>query len=102
MLKEFQVSIILGILLASICFFKILLLDGLVFQIQGVTFTSSIVISLAMLITIILSKLVGCTLPLLAKKCKLDPAVIASPLITTIIDILSLVIYCNLAVAFLL
>lgn len=101
MYKEFKVSILLGVFLAVICFGKIILIDGLLFKTQGVTIVSSLVISLAMFVTIVLSKLVGCTLPILTKKCKLDPVVIASPIITTIIDILSLVIYCNLAVAFL-
>lgn len=101
MYKEFKVSIILGVFLAIICLGKIIIIDGLMLKTQGVTIISSFVISLSMVVTIIFSKIIGCTLPILAKKCKLDPAVIASPIITTIIDILSLVIYCNLAVAFL-
>ena len=100
--KEFKVGVLLGLFLGVICFGKILLIDGLLFQIQGVNISSSLVISLAMVITIIISKFIGCSLPMLAKKCGLDPAVIASPLITTIIDILSLVIYCKFVVAFLL
>lgn len=101
MLKEFKVSVMLGASLAVVCFGKLWLVDGMLFKTQGVTMLSSLVISLAMLITIVLSKLVGCSLPLIAKKCKLDPAVMAGPFITTIIDILSLLIYCALAFAFL-
>ena len=101
MFKEFKVSILLGASLAVVCFGKIMLVDGLIFKTEGVTVVSALVISLAMLLTIILSKLVGCALPLLAKKCKLDPAVMASPFITTIIDTLSLLIYCQLALGFL-
>lgn len=100
--KEFKIGVLLGLFLGIICFIKILLIDGLIFQIQGVNIISSLVISLAMVITIIISKFIGCTLPMFAKKCGLDPAVIASPLITTIIDILSLVIFCRFSVAFLL
>ena len=59
------------------------------------------VISLAMMFAIVIAKLIGCTLPLIAKKCKLDPAVMASPFITTIVDALSLFVYCKLALAFL-
>lgn len=101
MFKEFKVSIILGCSLSIVCFGKILLIDGLIFNTPGVSVVSSLVVSLAMLVTIILAKFVGCVLPLLAKKCKLDPAVMASPFITTIIDILSLLIYCQLAFAIL-
>ena len=56
---------------------------------------------MAMFITVVIAKVIGCTLPLLAKKCRLDPAVVASPFITTIVDALSLIIYCNIAVALL-
>lgn len=101
MLKEFLVGLLMGGILSVLCFGKILLLDGLLFGTEGVTVMSALIISLAMFVTILISKLVGCTLPLLAKKCHLDPAVVANPFITTIIDILSLLIYCNLAIAFL-
>ena len=97
MLKEFKVSVLLGGSLAIVCFAKIMVIDGLLFKTDGVTCLSALVISLVMLATIVLSKLVGCSLPLFAKKFKLDPAVMASPFITTIIDILSLLIYCNFA-----
>jgi len=99
--KEFKVSIILGVSLAVVCFFKILLLDGLLFGVEGVDALSAFIISISMLVTIIMAKFVGATLPLIAKKCKLDPAVMASPFITTILDILSLLVYCFLATAFL-
>ena len=51
-----------------------------------------------MFVTIIAAKLIGALLPLLAKKCRLDPAVVASPFITTIVDVLSLTLYCAFAV----
>lgn len=99
--KEIRVSIILGLSLAVVCFGKILLLDGLVFGVEGVDAMSALIISLSMFVTIILAKIVGASLPLIAKKCHLDPAVMASPFITTILDVLSLLVYCFLATTFL-
>lgn len=99
--KEIRVSILLGLSLSIVCFGKILLIDGLLFGVVGVDVMSALIISLAMFITIILAKVVGASLPLIAKKCHLDPAVMASPFITTILDILSLLVYCFLAKCFL-
>lgn len=99
--KEIRVSVILGLSLAVVCFGKILLLDGLVFGVEGVDCMSALIISLSMFVTIILAKIVGASLPLIAKRCGLDPAVMASPFITTILDILSLLVYCFLATTFL-
>ncbi len=98
--KELRASILLAISLALVCFGKLLLIDRLIF---GYDYTTMIcaVVSISMFATIVLAKLVGCALPLLAKKLKLDPAVVASPFITTIIDILSLIIYCFIAMALL-
>jgi magnesium transporter len=84
-----------------VCFGKILLLDGLLFGVEGVDTMSALIISIAMLVTIIMAKFVGASLPLIAKKLHLDPAVMASPFITTILDILSLLVYCFLATTFL-
>ena len=69
-----------------------MLIDRL-FAVQN-GFSIALVICITMLATIVIAKLVGCILPLLAKVCRLDPAVVANPFITTIVDILSLVIYC--------
>jgi Mg/Co/Ni transporter MgtE len=99
--KEIRVSIILGLSLAVVCFGKVLLLDGLLFGVEGVDAMSAFIISISMFVTIVLAKIVGSTLPLIAKKCHLDPAVMASPFITTILDILSLLVYCFLATTFL-
>lgn len=101
MLKEFIVGVLLGLTISVACFGKIMLIDGLLFKTQGVDYMSALIISCAMFVTIVLAKLVGCLLPILAKKCKLDPAVMASPFITTILDTLSLIIYCSLALTFL-
>ena len=100
--KEFIISILLGLSLAVVCFGKIILLDGMVFGVEGVDVMSAFTISLAMFLTIIIAKIVGASLPLIAKKCRLDPAVMASPIVTTILDILSLAIFCGLATLMLL
>lgn len=101
MLKEFIVGVLLGLTISVACFGKIMLIDGMLFKTQGVDYMSALIISVAMFITIVIAKLVGCLLPILAKKCKLDPAVMASPFITTILDTVSLLVYCSLALAFL-
>ena len=93
--KELRVGLIMGLTLGLTCFGKIMLIDGLLLGTAGVSVKSSLVISISLAVTIMLSKLVGSILPLIAKKCRLDPAVMASPFITTIIDILSLLIYCG-------
>ncbi len=101
MLKEFLVSLLVGLSLAVVCFGKILLVDGVIFGTEGVKVGSAAIIASAMFFTIVIAKIVGCSLPLIAKKLKFDPAVMASPFITTIVDILSLLVYCFLATTFL-
>ncbi|MBO5481322.1 MAG: magnesium transporter [Clostridia bacterium] len=94
--KEIRVSVLMGALLAVACFAKVMFLDGVYAVENGVWV--ALVICLSMFVTILLAKLIGAILPLLAKKCRLDPAVVASPFITTIIDVLSLTVYCLFAV----
>lgn len=96
--KELRIGLVMGLTLGITCFAKVMLIDGLLFGTDGVSVKSAFVISISLCITIVISKLVGAILPLLAKKCKLDPAVMASPFITTIIDILSLLIYCGFSI----
>ena len=81
------------------CFVKVLLVDKLYAVANGTLVAA--VISLSMLATVVLAKLIGAMLPLLAKKCRLDPAVVASPFITTMVDVLSLSLYCAFAIALL-
>lgn len=88
--KELRVAILCGLTLAIVNLIKLMIVDR-------VTFLVATVVSLTLLITIIISKIVGCSLPILVKKIHLDPAVMASPIITTIIDALSLVIYFQIA-----
>lgn len=97
--KEIRVSLLLGVILSIACFVKVLLVDKLYAVANGTLVAA--VISLSMLATVVLAKLIGAMLPLLAKKCRLDPAVVASPFITTMVDVLSLTIYCAFAITLL-
>ena len=97
--KEIRVSVLMGVFLSIACFAKVMLIDKLYLVDNGTLV--GLVISLSMLATIIIAKLIGSILPLLAQKCRLDPAVVASPFITTMVDVLSLTIYCAFAVAML-
>lgn len=94
--KELRVSIVCGTTLAAANFAKIMLFDNLVLK-SGISMSVALVVCLTILITVIIAKLVGCTLPLFAKKCGFDPAVMASPFITTIVDAVSLVVYFQMA-----
>ena len=95
--KEVRVSVICGIILAVANLIKLQLVDRLLMSNPEVTLTVSLVISLTLVCTVFCAKVVGCSLPLLAEKIGLDPAVMASPFITTIVDVLSLVIYFQFA-----
>ena len=98
--KELRAGVLLALSLGLVCFAKLTLVDRLLL---GFDYTPMIafIVSLSLAITIIAAKLVGCSLPLVAKAVKLDPAVVASPIITTIVDALSLMVYCNIAIALL-
>ena len=93
LLKEFITALLCGLALAVVCFVKIWLVDKLLFGNEAITLTVDIVVCLALCVTVVLAKVVGCLLPILAKAVKLDPAVMASPFITTIVDALSLLVY---------
>lgn len=98
-LKELVVALLLGLTISVVCFAKLMLLDRL--YDPTITTTISLVISAVCLISIVLAKIVGCLLPILVKAIKLDPAVVASPVMTTIVDALSLIIYCSISIAIL-
>jgi magnesium transporter len=98
--KEIRVAVMLAAVLAVACFAKLQIIDNLIFG-YDYNFTISFVVSISLFATICIAKLVGACLPLLAKKLHLDPAVVASPFITTIVDAISLIIYCQIAVALL-
>ena len=92
--KELLVGILIGATLAVANFVKLLIIDR-------VSVTIAIVVCLTLIVTVIFAKLVGCSLPVLAKRLGFDPAVMASPFITTIVDALSLMMYFKVAGAIL-
>lgn len=89
MFKEFRISLIVGAFLA--------IANGVRIFIQYHNPGLAVVIACSLMGTVIMAKLVGCILPLLAKKVNLDPAIMASPLITTLVDTFSILIYFNIA-----
>ena len=99
--KEIRVAVICGVALSAANFVKLMLVDRLLFHNQLVTIPVAAVICSTMVCTVLCAKLVGCTLPLLAKKIGFAPAVMASPFITTIVDAISLLIYFQFASAIL-
>ncbi|MBR1377237.1 MAG: magnesium transporter [Bacilli bacterium] len=88
--KELRVSILCGVTLAIANFVKLILFDG-------VGFTIALVVCITLVITVLVAKLIGSSLPILAKRLGFDPAVMASPFITTLVDACSLLIYFRMA-----
>ena len=95
--KEWRVSILCGVSLAAVNLVKMLLVDRLLMNNPEVTVTVALTVSLAIVLTVMFAKVVGSSLPILAEKIGLDPAVVATPLITTISDAVSLLIYLEIA-----
>lgn len=89
---EFRVSLVLSIVLAVLNGIRIWITEG--------DFLIALVVSLSIICIVIISQFIGCSLPMLAKKIKLDPAVMAAPLITTIVDAAAILIYFNIATRF--
>ena len=94
--KEIRVGVICGATLSTANFLKIMFVDRLVFH-NPITIEIAFVICITMLLTVVCAKIIGCILPLLAKKLGFDPAVMSSPFITTLVDAVSLLIYFNFA-----
>ncbi len=92
--KEIRVAVLCGLTLAAANFVKLILLDR-----AGIMI--SLTVCLTLVITVIVAKVIGCSLPMLAKKIGFDPAVMASPFITTMVDALSLLVYFGTATALL-
>ncbi len=91
--KELRVSVLCALALGAVSFGKILLVDRLLLSNEAVTVSVSLVVSLTLAFTVMCAKIIGAALPILAKKVRLDPAVMASPFITTIVDAVSLLVY---------
>ena len=99
MFKEARVSLLCGVTLAVANFIKMMLVDRMLLNNEDITLAVALVVCLTLIVTIFFAKLVGCTLPLFAKKLGFDPAVMASPFITTIVDAISLFVYFEIATA---
>jgi magnesium transporter len=96
--KEIRTAVLCGVALAAACFLKILLVDRLLMGNEDVSIMVALVVCITMALTVLVAKVIGCSLPMLAKKVGFDPAVMASPFITTIVDALSLLIYFGTAI----
>ena len=99
--KEIRVAVLCGVTLAACNFVKLLVVDRMILGNTGVNVSVAAVICVTMVFTVLCAKTVGCVLPLLAEKIHLDPAVMASPFISTIVDVLTLLIYFQVAKAIL-
>ncbi|MFW5648527.1 MAG: magnesium transporter, partial [Candidatus Alkaliphilus sp. MAG34] len=88
--KELRVSSLVGFILATVNFFRVII-------IEKVSINIALTVSVTLFFTVILAKVVGGLLPVIAKKLKTDPAIMAGPLITTIVDALALIVYFNIA-----
>ena len=99
--KEIRTAALCGFALAALCFGKIILFDRLLLGNADITLMTAFVVCFTMALTVLIAKIVGCTLPLAAKSLGFDPAVMASPFITTIVDALSLLVYFGIASALL-
>ena len=91
--KEIRTALMCGVALAVVCFGKIWLIDHLLMGNNNITLMVDLVVCCALCVTVVMAKVVGCLLPMAAKAVKLDPAVMASPFISTIVDALSLLVY---------
>lgn len=95
--KEICVAILCGLALGIACFGKMFLIDRFLLNNPSLTFSVALTVSIAMAVTVVVAKFLGGVLPLVAKKLGFDPAVMASPLITTCVDALSLIVYFSIA-----
>ena len=91
--KELNTALLCGAVLAVVCFAKIWLVDKWLMGNEDITLLVDAVVCLTLWVTVVIAKLVGCSLPLFAKALRLDPAVMASPFISTIVDAVSLLVY---------
>ena len=91
--KEIRTAVLCGVVLGAVCFAKVWLIDKLLLGNDDIDLIINTVICLAMMVTVLVAKIVGAVLPMVAKAVKVDPAVMASPFITTIVDALSLLVY---------
>lgn len=99
--KEIQTAVLCGFTLATACFLKIVLVDKILLGNTEITILVAFVVCATMALTVLMAKVIGCTLPMIANRLGFDPAVMSSPFITTIVDALSLLVYFTIASALL-
>lgn len=97
--KELRVGLVCGVTLAIVNFAKIWLIDHLLFNNNEITLIIDLAICLTLIIEIVFAKMIGCSLPMLAKKIGFDPAVMSSPFITTLVDAVSLLVFFGISTA---
>ncbi len=95
--KETRVALLCGVTLSVLAFGKVWLIDRLLMHNDAVDLHVAFAVSMTLCVTVVIAKLIGCTLPILAERVGLDPAVVASPFITTIVDAVSLLVYFGIA-----
>ena len=95
--KEIRTAVLCGVALAGACFLKMMLIDRLLLGNSEVTVLVAAVVCVTMALTVLAAKVIGAILPMVAKRLGMDPAVMASPFITTIVDALSLLVYFGVA-----
>ena len=91
--KEIRTAVLCAVALSAVCFAKVMLVDRLLMGNTSVTVLVDLTVCLTLGVTVVVAKIVGCSLPLIAKRFGFDPAVMASPFITTIVDAMSLLLY---------
>ena len=95
--KEVRVALLCGGTLAVTNFAKLMLFDKMLLGNSDITLSVAFVVCSTLVLTVLCAKVIGCTLPMIAKKLGFDPAVMASPFITTIVDAVSLMVYFRIA-----
>ncbi|MCC8016819.1 MAG: magnesium transporter [Clostridiales bacterium] len=96
--KEFRIGTVSGISLGIVCFIKLMIFDRIILGNGAITVAVALVICLTIFVETICAKIIGSTLPIIAKRMGLDPAVLANPFISTISDVISLLIYIGFAI----
>jgi len=95
--KEIRTAVLCGVCLAAVCFAKIMLIDRMLLGNADVTVTVALVVCVALAVTVLVAKVIGCIFPMVASRLGFDPAVMSSPFITTVVDALSLLVYFGFA-----
>lgn len=97
-LKELRIALMVGVTLALANALRLLVLNAVYYRIEGGMVREMIVVGITLVGTVITAKLLGCSLPMLAKRLHLDPALVASPIMTTLVDMATVLLYFNIAV----